>query len=57
MGWSAFCTGSEGIAIKFDDINRIADHAYMKGTGATYDDVLEKFYDPQWEEEARASVA
>ena len=48
----------EGIAVSFDDVNLIADHAYMDGTGATLDDVIEKFYVPQWDEEAaRASAA
>ena len=45
------------IITKFDDINRIADDAYCAGTGASRDELLEKFYDSIWEEEARAAVA
>jgi hypothetical protein len=45
----------EGIAVSFDDINLIADHAYMEGTGATLDEVMERFYYPMWEAEASAA--
>ena len=47
----------EGIATNFDEINRVADDAYCAGTGASREELLAKFYDPQWDEEARASVA
>jgi hypothetical protein len=41
---------------KFDEINRITDDARLVVTGASRDELLEKFYDPIWEEEARAAV-
>jgi hypothetical protein len=33
---------------KFDEINRIADDAWLAVTGASRDELLEKFYDPIW---------
>jgi len=41
---------------KFDEINRITDDAWLVVTGASRDELLEKFFDPIWEEEARAAV-
>ena len=42
---------------KFDEINRITDDAWLVVTGASRDELLEKFFDQIWEEEARAAVA
>jgi hypothetical protein len=41
---------------KFDEINRITDDAWLVVTGASRDELFEKFYDPIWEEAARAAV-
>lgn len=34
----------------------MADDAYCAGTGATRDELYERFYYPMWEAEARASA-
>jgi hypothetical protein len=45
----------EGIATKFEDVERMADDAYCAGTGTLREELLERFYVPMRDEEARAS--
>jgi len=44
------------IFTKFDEINRITDDAWLVVTGASRDELFERFYDPIREEAARAAV-
>jgi len=47
----------EGIATKFEDADRMVDDIWRAATSASHEELLEKFYDPIWEKEARAAVA
>ena len=42
----------EGIATGFGELDQIANDAFRAATGATLDEVIERFHEPQWEAEA-----
>jgi len=39
----------EGIAVRFGDLDDLADHIYMAESGATREELEETFYEPVWD--------